>query len=59
MKYWFVLGLDREGCELRRLTVAEDRIEQAVELFKEFSDWVEVADPEGKVAPRTAWTRPS
>jgi len=59
MKHWFVVGLDRDGCELERVTVAEGDVDRAVALFKGFSDWVEVVDPEGKIAPRTAWTRTS
>lgn len=57
MKHWFIVGLDKDGCELARATVTEDKVDKAVQLFKDFSDWVEVVDPEGKIAPRTAWTR--
>lgn len=59
MKHWIVVGLTSEGDELERLVVNDDKLERAIELFKDFADWVEVIDPEGRVAPRTAWARPS
>jgi hypothetical protein len=38
VKHWFVVGLDRDGCELERVTVAEGDVDRAVALFKSFSD---------------------
>lgn len=57
VKHWFVVALEKDGTELARVTVTEDGIGRAVNTFSSFADWVEVVDPEGKVAPRTVWPR--
>jgi hypothetical protein len=59
MKHWFVVGREKGGTDLASLTVTEDKVEKAVEQLSAFSDWVELVDPEGKIAPRTVWPRPS
>jgi hypothetical protein len=56
-KHWIVVGLTQDGDELERLTIAESKLEAAIDLFSEFADWVEVIDPEGKMASRTAWPK--
>jgi hypothetical protein len=56
-KRWIVVGLTQDGDELDRITIVESKLEAAIDLFSEFADWVEVIDPEGKAAPRTAWPR--
>jgi hypothetical protein len=54
---WVVVGLEESGEEIERATVLDSRLAEAIEVFKEFSDWIEIVDPAGKEKTRTAWTR--
>jgi hypothetical protein len=54
---WIVVGLTEDGEELKRITVVEPRLREAIDMFASFADWVQVVDPTGKERPRTAWTR--
>lgn len=56
-KRWIVVGLTEDGEELRRVTVEESRLDEAIDILSGFADWVQVIDPEYKVKPRTAWSR--